>query len=108
MTTVRYPEIPAGNTIRSTVVFTPASGVVSSAAYTSCRHVCLTTLEWVDVSTDIVKDSDNNFHVDFDIDDEAIGGVYQVRWESNTPAPHISYEDETTKFVIIQSNIPDA
>lgn len=100
-----YLEFTAGNSLRSGVVFTPAAGTVNSVDDVSLRYVNLRTREWT-TCTGIVRDLVNRFHCDFFIPDNAAGGIHQLRWESNSPAPHIIVENETTKFVVNESNVP--
>lgn len=100
--------IPAGQTARVTVEFTPQSGTISLADVTAraleCRTSTVTTLTPVAGGVDAGV---YTFYADVEIPDSAGSGRWVVRFESNSPSPKMSIEDDSTSFMVKGSELPN-
>lgn len=98
-------SVTAGNTMRSTVTFVPASGTVLIADVTARVLVPTgTTGSTAGILTlTPVAGATNVFYADIAVPDNATAATWVVRWESNSPSPKIALEDSTTRLQVIAS-----
>ena len=95
--------IPAGNTVRTTVTFFPESGEVL-LAHVTARAFNHKTQAVTDLT--VVQDGPNVFHADTPVPDNAGGGNWTVRFESNAPSPKIAIENAQTTWLVASSELP--
>lgn len=95
-------KVNAGNVVRSSVVFVPSTGTVSLADVT-CRAMGDNRTVY---SLTVVSDGTNAFHADVTVPDTAPAARWVFRWESRSPSPVITLDDETTQFDVVPSAFP--
>lgn len=92
--------IYAGNTVRATCTFTPASGTVALADVTARAYEHATRAT---TNLTVAETAANTFRADLAIPDATGPGRWTVRFESNAPSPKIALEDSTTTFTVVAS-----
>lgn len=102
-------NVTAGNTMRSTVTFAPASGTVALADVTGRVLVPVGTTGSTGgvLTLTPAAGATNVFYADIAVPDNAEVATWVVRWESNSPSPKIAIEDATTRLRIIASAVPN-
>lgn len=94
----------AGNTVRVTVTFTPASGTVASADVTARAYE---TRSGDVTNLTVVESATNVFYADVPIPDDSPAGDWIVRFESNSPSPKIAIEHPVeTGWKVTASTLP--
>jgi hypothetical protein len=93
------PSIAAGNIVEAAVTFVPETGTVALADVTARVRK--------PGGTEVVLSGITGTHPTFEVEwssaDTDPTGIYQIRWESNSPSPKIVVEDRSTSFILIAS-----
>lgn len=99
--------IVPGNTVRCTVTFEPEQAIVINVANVTAR--CFDQANRVSYNLTVVDDpADNVFHADVQVPDPVpVGGTWRFRFETNSPAPHISLEGDDMAFDVAASRQPN-
>lgn len=96
-------QVDAGNVVRTTITFVPATGTVALADVT-CRVL---KYDGSVESLTPVSGGTNIFYADVAVPDTVPNSRWRFRWESRTPSPVITLDDLTTRFDVLQSDFPN-